>query len=127
MNSSFRGMTLKDREASHMHLGAIINPRSDLNRLVSPMHLVQDVVENVPGVRNRGDTPSNDAEVGHLDPGTNELALLESSWAAMAKQRESEQNGWERPLESHTNQVTEPDGIIEGSYVHKKSQTVESL
>ena len=109
MNSGVRGMALKNGEVTHMHLGAIINRRSDLNRLVSPMHLVQDVVENVPGVRNRGDTPSNDAEVGHLDPGTNELAFLESSWAAMAKQREPKQNGRDGSLKTKTNQIAKPD------------------
>ena len=88
MNSSFRRMALKNGEVTHTHLGAVVNPSSDLHWLVCPVHLLQDVVQDVPGVGNRGDATSNDAEVGNLHPGTNELAFLESSWAAMATQRE---------------------------------------
>ena len=120
MDGSFRGVILKNGEVADMHLRTIIDPRGDLNRLVRPVHLVQNVVKNVPGMGHRGDTPSNDAEIGHLYPGTDELALLESSWAAVAEQRKSEQDGWERPLKTQSNQVAEPDGVVESSNIPKQ-------
>ena len=63
MNSSFRRMVLEDNGGTHVHLGAIINPSGDLDRSVIPVHFLKDVVQDVPGVGDKGDTASDDAEV----------------------------------------------------------------
>ena len=110
-----------------MHLRAVVNPSCDFNWLVGPVHLVKNIVQDIPCVGNRSDTTSNDAEVGNLNPGTNELALFEGSRAAMAKQGEPKQHGRKRSVKPHTKQVTEPDGIVKGSNVPKQRQAVETF
>ena len=127
MDGSFRGVVLKNGTVTHMHLRAIINPRSDLNWLVCPVHFIENVVKDVPRMGHRGDTPSNNAEIGHLYPGADELALLERSRAAMAEQREPEQDRRERPLKTKPNKVAESDRVVEGSNIPKERQAVESF
>ena len=92
-----------------MHLRAVVNPSCDFNWLVGPVHFVKNIVQDIPCVRYRSDATSNDAEVGNLDPGANELALFEGSRAAMAKQGEPKQNGREESLKTKTNQIAKPD------------------
>ena len=86
-------MNFQYGSVTNMHLRAVVDPSIDLNWLLSPVHFIKDVVQDVPCVGNRSDAPSHDAEVGHLDPGANELALFEGSRAAMAKQGEPQEQG----------------------------------
>ena len=88
MDGSHGGMVLQDVSVPHMHLRAIIYPSLNFDWLVGSVHLIEDVVKEVPRVGHRCKTPSYDAEVGDLDPRADELALFEGSGAAVPEDRE---------------------------------------